>query len=59
MTEDEERCEFYAAIGEGITEWTRVEDMLFFKFAKLFWVDRSRINALRSSHSINFAPDWK
>jgi hypothetical protein len=29
MTEDEERSQFYAAIGEGITEWTHVEDMLF------------------------------
>ena len=29
MTEDEERRKFYAAIGEGITEWTHIEDMLY------------------------------
>jgi hypothetical protein len=29
MTEDEERLLFYSAIGEGITEWTHVEDYLY------------------------------
>jgi hypothetical protein len=29
VTEDEEKCAFYAAIGQAITEWSQVENHLF------------------------------
>jgi hypothetical protein len=47
LTEEEERCQFYAAIGEGITEWTHVEDMLYLIVQNLLMpADHARVAAI-------------
>jgi hypothetical protein len=47
LTEEEERTQFYAAIGEGITEWTHVEDMLYLIVQNLLMpADHEKIAAI-------------
>lgn len=59
LTEEEERCQFYAAIGEGITEWTHDEDMLYLIVQNLLMpADHARVAAIFYA-LIPFATDWK